>query len=193
MEPVPSSPTQSASSPFRRPPRAPSPFPRPRVAAFGPVPAIPAGTAAPSATVPSPRVASAGLDRASLLRRRSLGASWFYWVAVLSLVNSVLVLSGQHWRFIVGLGLTQLADAVVLRAGHGLAAAVVVDALLIGGFLLVGRLAQRGRLWAFAAGAAFYALDGLIFVAAHDWVGVGFHAFVVVMALRGFEAARRLG
>jgi len=193
MEPIHSSTTEGASSPFRRPPPSMSSFPRPRVATFGPVPAASLTNSAPASAAPSPKAGTASvLDRPALARRRNAGASWFYWVAALSLVNSVVVLTGQHWRFIVGLGLTQVADAMVARTGHGLAVVAGVDVVLIGGFALLGRFAQRGRLWAFVAGAAFYALDGLIFVAARDWVGVAFHAFVVVMAARGLQAARRL-
>jgi hypothetical protein len=193
MEPIHPSVTQGAVSPFRRPPRSTSPFPRPRAAAFGPVPAAPLTSSAPAAAPARPEArAATGLDREALERRRNGGASWFYWVAALSLINSVGALTGQGWRFIVGLGITQLADALVARTGHGLALVAPVDVALIGGFALLGRYARRGRLWAFGVGAAFYALDGLIFVAARDWIGVAFHAFVLVMAARGFEAARRL-
>jgi len=127
-----------------------------------------------------------------LERRRNGGARWFFWVAALSLVNSAVALTGQGWRFIIGLGVTQLADALALRSGHGVPVVALVDAALVGGFVLLGRFALQGRLWAFGVGAAFYALDGLIFLAAHDWVGVAFHAFVVAMTIRGFDAARRL-
>ena len=66
----------------------------------------------------------------------------------------------------------------------------LVDAAVIGGFVLLGRFALRGRPWAFGVGAAFYALDGLIFLAARDWVGGAFHVFVLAMTVRGFNAAR---
>ncbi|HKW94927.1 MAG TPA: hypothetical protein VJX92_23785, partial [Methylomirabilota bacterium] len=131
-------------------------------------------------------------EREMLERRRKSGALWFYWVAGLSLVNSLAVLTGQHWRFIVGLGITQVADELTMRSGHGTAVVALVDAALIGGFVLLGRFALQGRPWAFAGGAAFYALDGLIFLVVRDWVGVAFHAFVVAMTVRGFDAARRL-
>jgi hypothetical protein len=62
---------------------------------------------------------------------------------------------------------------------------------LAAGFALLGLLAQRGRLWAFAVGAAVYALDGLIVLAAHDWVAVAIHTVVLVMMVRGLEVGRR--
>ena len=40
-------------------------------------------------------------------------------------------------------------------------------------------------------GAAVYGLDGLIVLAAHDWVGVAIHTVVLVMTVRGLDAGRR--
>ncbi len=194
MEPTHRSATEGAASPFRRPPRPVSSFPRRSAPAFGPVPAALSTPAAPS-TRSAPRAASgtpARAGREALERQRRSGALWFYWVAALSLVNSVVALTGREWHFIIGLGITQLADALAAHTGHGVAIVALVDAALIGGFVLLGRFAQRGRLWAFGVGAAFYALDGLIFLAARDWVGVAFHVFVLVMTVRGLDAARRL-
>jgi len=136
--------------------------------------------------------ARASSEREALERRRRSGARWFFWVAALSLVNSVATLEGQRWRFVIGLGITQLADGLVARTGHGVVAVAVIDAAFVGGFVLLGRFALQGKRWAFVVGALFYAVDGLMFVAVGDWVGVAFHAFVVVMVVRGFDAARRL-
>ena len=163
-------------SPFRRPP--PRPAFRPRRSGFGPVPAAPAS---PAEAGPAP-----------LERQRRNGALWFYWIAGLSLVNTVAALVGQSWRFILGLGITQLADSLAARSGHGHAVVATVDAVVIGGFALLGRHAQRGQVWAFLAGGIFYALDGLLFLVERDWIAVGFHVFVLVMIARGFDAARRL-
>ena len=194
MDSMSSNPMGGGASPFRRPPRATSgPAARP-APAFGPVPAAPL-TAPPRTPPAAPRVPSApAVDdkRTRLLRQRRSGALWFYWVAGLSLVNSLASLTGQHWRFILGLGITQLADAIAAHSGRGLAPAVVMDAMVVGGFVLLGRFAERGRVWAFGVGAAFYALDGLIFVGLRDWIGVAFHVFVLVMTVRGLDAARRL-
>ncbi len=193
MEPTHSSATEGAASPFRRPPRPMSPFPRRISPTFGPVPAAPATTTTPPSARSAPRARTpASAAREVLERRRRSGALWFYWVAALSLVNSVVALTGQPWRFIIGLGITQLADALAARTGHGGVTVALIDAAVIGGFVLLGHFALRGRLWAFGVGAAFYALDGLIFLAVRDWVGVAFHVFVLVMTVRGLAAARRL-
>src|SRR2546427_329498 len=66
------------------------------------------------------------------------------------------------------------------------------DAPLIGGVVLLGTRAVRGHAWAFLVGVSLYGLDALISLLAHDWLGLGFHVFVVIMILRGFQAARHL-
>ena len=40
---------------------------------------------------------------ASAVARLKSGASWFYWIAGLSLINSISAAAGSTWRFIVGL------------------------------------------------------------------------------------------
>jgi len=117
------------------------------------------------------------------VRALRLGAGAFYLVAGLALLDAALSFALHDPSVIIGLGLTRWV------AG---ATPVVWMALpLVGGFLLLGVLAQRGRLWAFAIGAAVYALDGLIVVAAYDWVAVAIHTIVLVMMVRGLDAGRR--
>jgi hypothetical protein len=183
----------AAPSPFRRPSqskpalsagtaRGGAPIQRPRPAPITPT--------APVATAPG--VTAGTMEQQQLERRHRIGARWFYLIAAVSLINTVVALAGQHWRFIIGLGTTQLANALALRNGRVWAPALLLDLLLIGGFVLLGYLALQGRPWAFAVGFAVYALDGLIFLAARHWIGLGFHVFVLVMVFKGLQAARQL-
>jgi hypothetical protein len=180
---------RDAPSPFRRPtPSKPAPSPGPR-----PAPTARALTAVPPATVAAtPSLPATTVEQQQLERRRRIGARWFYWVAAVSLINAIVAVAGQHWRFIIGLGTTQVATGLAARAGRGWAPALFLDLVLIGGFVLLGYLALQGRLWAFAVGFAVYALDGLIFLAARNWVGLGFHVFVLVMIFKGLQAAHQL-
>jgi len=47
------------------------------------------------------------------------GAGWFLTIALLSGVNSVLQISDAKIRFIFGLGITQVVDAVAHQMGQG--------------------------------------------------------------------------
>jgi hypothetical protein len=166
-------------SPFRRPP--PRPTFRPRRRGFGPVPAAPLTAEARSA--PAARGRSRGLARDVRARARRLGASAFYVVAALTLLDATLSFASHDPGAIIGLGLTRWVAGATPVAWMALP--------FVGGFLLLGLLARRGRLGAFAIGAAVYALDGLIVVAAHDWVAVAIHTVVLVMIVRGLDAGRR--
>ena len=65
------------------------------------------------------------------------GVSWFYWIAGLSLINSILSVSGQSWRFIFGLGVTQLLDAFAEGfAGGGKIVGLIFDLVVAGVFVL---------------------------------------------------------
>jgi hypothetical protein len=167
-------------SPFRRPP--PRPTFRPRRRGFGPVPAAPLTAAARSA--PAARGRSGGTPRESRARALRQGAVAIYLVAALTLVGAALSFASHDPGGIIGLGLT--------RWLAGASPAGWAPLPFVAGFALLGLLAQRGRLWAFAIGAAVYALDGLIVLAAHDWVGVAIHTVVLVMMVRGLDAGRRL-
>lgn len=167
-------------SPFRRPP--PRPAFRVRPAGFGPVPAPPLVGSRRSAVAARGR--RRGAPRESRGRALRLGAGAIYLVAALTLLDAALSLAAYGRDEIIGLGLTRWAAGIAPEGGASLA--------LAAGFTLLGLLAQRGRLWAFAVGVAVYALDGLIVLAVPDWVGVAIHTVVLAMMVRGLDAGRRL-
>lgn len=109
-------------------------------------------------------------------------ARWFWWIAGLSLVNTVLVQTGNNLNFVVGLGIT--AAASVLFAGDKVIG-VIADVIAIGFFVLMGWQAQRGRLWAFYVGIGVYTLDALIYVAFQDWMPAVFHALIIYFIAKG--------
>jgi len=142
---------------------------------------------------------NAATERDKLESQHKSGANWFYWIAGLSLVNSGVMLAGGQWGFIVGLGITQFADAVgaaiaeEVGAGIGLRAVVFVfDAFVAGLFVLFGALARKRHAGAFVTGMALYTLDGLLFVLVGDWLSVAFHAFVLFCLFGGLAASRKL-
>ncbi len=144
-------------------------------------------------TGPAP-VAAARASDPVLEKQLKGGGSWFYWIAGLSLVNTVIALSGSGTRFILGLGITQMFDELAqgMGSGAGLAVAVVLDLLAAAVFVFFGVFANKRHTWSFIVGMALYALDGLIYLIAQDWLGVGFHAFVLFCLFRGFKACRAL-
>jgi hypothetical protein len=128
------------------------------------------------------------------------GANWFYWIAALSLVNSMVQAFGGTFGFVVGLGVTQVFDAVGRAAAEtggsvGTAvrgAAFVLDLFAAGVFALFGFLAGKRMGWAFVVGMALYALDGLLFLLVGDILSIAFHAFALVGIFVGLRAQRAL-
>jgi hypothetical protein len=119
------------------------------------------------------------------------GARWFWWIAGLSLANVVCDLANADINFVLGLAFTQIIRAMFASST---AIALVLDALLIGGFFLVGLHAQKGRVWAFALGVVVYVCDALVFVKFADWMPVAFHAlalFYIGKAFMSLQAAKK--
>lgn len=134
-------------------------------------------------------------ERIKLENTFRAGANWFFWIAGLSLVNSIVVALGKEWGFVVGLGTTQVIDAFGKAAGGGAVGtgvALFLDLIVLAFVVLFGFLCRRGQVWAFALGMVLYGLDGIIFLVAGDWFGVGFHALVLVFIFGGMNALRKL-
>ena len=123
--------------------------------------------------------------------RARAGAKWFYWIAGLSMINSIVVLRGGNFHFVVGLGITSLVDGVAKRVGEvGPVLDLVISGSIAGVFVLFGRFAVKTEKWAFVSGMALYTMDGLLLLAARDFLAVGFHAFALYAIYRGYQAAK---
>lgn len=125
------------------------------------------------------------------------GANWFYWIAGLSVINSMILIFGGDMSFIVGLGITQLVDAIAWEfrnsGGLNLDFVFFTASLLISGiFVLFGYLSRRKIMGIYIAGMVLYTLDGLIYLLVGDWLSLGFHVFVLFSLFGGLKALRVL-
>ena len=132
-------------------------------------------------------------DKATMERQFKGGADWFFWIAALSLINTVIMLAGGNLNFVVGLGITQLVDGI---AGHfgGVAKFIALgfDLFAACAFAGFGLLARKKYNWAFITGMILYAIDGLLFVLVFDLLAIGFHIFVLYCLFTGLKANNRL-
>ena len=112
-------------------------------------------------------------------------AHWFWWIAGLSVVNTVLFYAGSETTFVVGLGLTTVASALLPQA---VGIAVVVATLAFYGY--IGYVAARGKAWAFIVGLAVYVVDALFFIYAQLWMAVAFHGLAIFFILKGLMKIR---
>jgi hypothetical protein len=137
------------------------------------------------------------IQHAELTQQFKSGANWFYWIAGLTIVTSLIAFGGGGIRFLLSLGSTQIIDgfAEALSAEVGGAAkvvALVLDLIVTGVFVLFGYLAGQRYLWAYMVGMVVFLLDGLLSLAFQDWIGVLAHGFVLFWLFRGYQAGREL-
>lgn len=151
--------------------------------------------ASPGVGLSNANQATANLIERKLRAERVVkgGASWFLMVGALSLINSVLSMSGSGIRFIFGLGIAEFVDAFAKQAGQvGLVPNLIINAGFAGLLLLFWNFAKRGEQWAFVVGMAFYALDGLAMLAFHDILAVAFHGYALWRIYRGLSGIQVL-
>jgi len=141
---------------------------------------------------PAAHAASARLRLEAQFRN---GANWFFWIAGMSLVNSLVGLFGGQWGFVIGLGVTQVIDAV-LTSGDGDVGSRLIGPLLTaavaGVFIACGYFARQGKRSLFIAGIVLYVLDSLIFVVVRDVLAIAFHAFALYCLVKGMRAKDQL-
>ena len=136
------------------------------------------------------------------LRTIKSGADWFLWIAGLSAVNVISIMSGSSFGFIIALAVTDLISGIGSELGKssgGLGSAAfgvsaVLNLVVIGLFVVFGRLARKGHVWAFITGIVFYAIDALLCALGGQWLMLAFHAwamFSIVLGMRSAFALRR--
>jgi len=137
---------------------------------------------------------------ANIQRQVKNGASNYYWIAALSIINSLGSLFGLGINFVIGLGATQVVDAIAIGIAEGVpeASAIIrvfgmVSSVAISAvFALFGYFGAKGHRWAFITGMLFYSIDALLLLAFQDWFGFGFHLFLLWGIYGGFKALKAL-
>ena len=138
-------------------------------------------------------------ETANLTRRMRSGGNTFYWIAALSLVNSLVAIFGGGIYFVTGLGATLFVDGLAsgLARELGSSAIILTVGFLISLFIdgivaMFGYFAGKGNRWAFITGMVFYFLDALLLLAFQDWLAVAFHAYFLWLLWTGLQALGRL-
>lgn len=127
------------------------------------------------------------------------GANNFYWIAGLSVVNSLISVFGGGVFFVIGLGVTLLIDSMAslisqevggspIVLGMGFLFSLIFDLI----FVLFGYFAGKGKRWAFITGLVFYGLDALLMLAFAEWIGFAFHLYFMWGIWQGMSALGKL-
>lgn len=150
----------------------------------------------------NPSTDSAAVAAHSSESVRDSGAGWFYWIAALSLLNTILILFNSTHTMSLGLGATIAVDFIGKGAAESVRSSVavavirvvelVLDALILGFFVLCGTKAKRGKSWAFVAGGVVLLLDMLLVLAFHLWISAALHLWALISIYAGWNANKKL-
>ena len=133
------------------------------------------------------------VDVARLQQEIRAGTHWFYWVAALSLVNSLIAIFGGGVTFLAGLAVSQILDGIAVAMGNfGPYFAIGIDLVLAFFICGIGYLASHGSRAVLIVGMILYALDGVIFVLFSAFLPAAFHAYVLYRMWAGWLARRKL-
>jgi hypothetical protein len=120
-------------------------------------------------------------------------ARWFYWIAGLTVLNSVVAVMGTSFMMLFGMTSTLVATYIGINIGGSAVIVGVAISVLIGlAFAGFGWMAQRGAAWAFVTGIVLYTLDTAVTVYIHDWLAAVAHVFAIIIIAGGFLASQRL-
>ena len=132
-------------------------------------------------------------ELADLERNVHNSGKWFYWIAGLSVINTLIIFFGGGVSFIVGLGITQLVDGIVFEASSTAKLfALFINILISGTFVIFGYFAMKQQKWAFLTGMVLYFMDGMLFLLVQNWLSVGFHVFVLFSLYAGIKSLGKI-
>jgi hypothetical protein len=124
------------------------------------------------------------------------GANWLFAIGGLSIINSLLSGFGLSFAFVVGLGITQLIDAIYFEFGGSSIIlfffTILINIMISSVFFILGVYAKKAEAWAFIVGMIFYGFDTLLLVVVEYWFGLVFHIFGLIGLFAGYKALRAL-
>lgn len=128
-----------------------------------------------------------------LRKQVSSCASWFFWIAAMTVINSLMIHSGSETSFMIGLTISMVMDAATAAAGStAKIIAASFDAVCVAGLVFLGSKARRGLRWAFVVGIVLYGLDTLLSLVAPNVISIALHGWALFSMGLGLRAAGKL-
>ena len=134
-------------------------------------------------------------DSARHVTRSSVlhAADWFFWLAILSMINSLVVFYYQTPNTPVALGITQWIDGTSGAFNAAMSTGELLTNILIAGVLAAfGLMARRGSDIAFVVGIFLYVVDSLLIIGLKDFFGFGVHLIALFFIVKGLLASRHI-
>jgi len=134
-------------------------------------------------------------DSARHVTRTSVlhAADWFFWLAILSVINSLIVYYYKVPNTPGALGITQWVDGTTSGINASMTTVSLVTNILIAGALaMFGLLARRGSDVAFVVGIFLYVIDAFLMIGMKDFFGFGVHLIALFFLVKGLLASRHI-
>ena len=134
-------------------------------------------------------------DSARHVTRTSVlhSADWFFWLAILSVINSLIVYYYQIPNTPIALGITQWVDGTSKGFNASMSSSALAINILIAGVLaMFGFLARRGNDFAFVLGIFLYLVDAMLAIGVRDFFGFGVHLIALFFLVKGLLASRHI-
>lgn len=127
-----------------------------------------------------------GFDQDIMRDRISSSGKWFFWIAILSLVNIIFLFTGVDKVFVLGMSLPFFISSIFQELlGIPTLFGVIMNILFVGFFVFMGFLSINHYKTGFIIGLTIYFLDTLIFIGFFQWMAIAFHILAMVMIARG--------
>lgn len=134
-------------------------------------------------------------DSARHVTRTSVihGSDWFLWLAILSVINSLIVYFYNTWNLPIALGITQWLDGTAGGIGAAMSPGELVINILIAATLAAfGLLARKGSDLAFVVGIFLYGIDAMLTIGLREFFGFGVHLIGLFFLVKGLLASRHI-
>lgn len=134
-------------------------------------------------------------DSARHVTRTSVmhAADWFFWLAILSVINSLIVYYYQIPNTPIALGITQWVDGTTSGFNATMStSALVINILIAAALAGFGLLARRGSDIAFVLGIFLYVIDAVLMIGLKDFFGFGVHLIALFFLVKGLLASRHI-
>ncbi len=134
-------------------------------------------------------------DSARHVTRTSVlhGADWFFWLAILSAINSLIVYYYNTPNTPIALGITQWVDGTTSGFNASMTTSgLLINLLIAGAFAMFGMLARKGIDLAFVVGIFLYLIDTFLMIGVKDFFGFGVHLLALFFLIKGLLASRHI-
>lgn len=126
------------------------------------------------------------------------GANWFFWLAILSVIGSVVTYFGNNYLFFMTLSASQLVNGTPMgwinvdTVPFPPLTALIINIGIAALFAVCGYFARMRSSWAFLIGFFLYVFDAILCIGFKDLYTFAFHLLVIFFIFKGLVATRRL-